>query len=78
MRGMEVRTSVALREMFVGDWEARRAEKLKAECYEDFVIRRTHRDFVYPNGESVFEVANRFHTELLRISGENEGGVVLV
>ena len=78
IRGLEVIRRAELREMFVGDWEARNIEELKAECYEDFVIRRTHRDFVYPNGEGALEAARRFNSEILRIGQETEGGTVLV
>lgn len=78
IRGLAVNTSKELREMFVGDWEARSVDELKRECYEDFVIRRTHRDFIYPNGESTWAASNRMYKELIRIAKENDKKTVLV
>ena len=78
MRGMEVKTSEKLREMFVGDWEGLDVGYLETNFYEDFVIKRTHRDFVYPGGESVVEASERFKAEIFRIAKENEGKSILV
>jgi broad specificity phosphatase PhoE len=78
LRGLKVSTSKELREMYVGDWEAKFVSDLKKDYLEDFVVRRTHRDFVYPNGESVSDASKRMHSELVRIAKENFGKTVLV
>ena len=78
LHNLEVKTSAGLREVFVGDWEGKSASELTRDYYEDFVIRRTHRGFVYPGGEGLYEAACRFKKELLTIARENKGGVVLV
>lgn len=64
--------------MFVGDWEGKLVPELVRDYHEDFVIRRTHRDFAYPGGESLYDAYVRLHNELLRIAKENVGGTVLV
>ena len=75
---LDIRVSQRLREIFVGEWDGKPMDELMRDCYEDFVIRRMHRDFVYPGGESTYDAANRLHKALLEIGRENAGGVVLV
>ena len=75
---LDIKTSERLREVFVGDWEGKFVPDLVRDCYEDFVVRRTHRGFVYPGGESTYDAACRLHKALVDIALENEGGVVLV
>lgn len=77
-RGMEILTSEKLREFFVGDWEGMDVRELRENHYEEFVIRRSYRDFTYPNGESCDEVFRRMSEELLKIAAENPGKTVLV
>lgn len=78
LRNLEVKNSKNLREIFVGDWEGMRVPELKREHYEEFVIRRTYRNFVYPNGESTYHAAERMKAELLKICGENPDKTLLV
>lgn len=78
LRNLEIKTSEKLREIFVGDWEGASVPVLKSEQYDEFVIRRTYRDFVYPNGESTYHAAERMRAELLKICEENPERSVLV
>lgn len=74
---LDVKTSENLREMFVGDWEGKYVPDLERDYGDEFLVRRTHRDFTYPGGESVYDAYVRLHSELLRIAKENVGGTVL-
>jgi len=78
LRGLTVNSSRELREMYVGDWEGKRTPDLIRDYPEDFVVRRTHRDFVYPGGEAVTDAAKRLNDEICRIARENKGGTVLI
>ena len=78
LRNLEIKTSEKLREIFVGDWEGASVPVLKSEQYDEFVIRRTYRNFVYPNGESTYHAAERMRAELLKICEENPERSVLV
>ena len=62
LRGSKVETSEMLREMHVGDWEGADVKELKN--LEEFTVRRTHRDFVYPNGEGVIDASIRMKNEI--------------
>ena len=79
-RGLEVVDSVQLREIYAGEWEGLRVEIIK-ERYGNYytdVWRAKFGTCRIPGGESVPEVAERIHGELLKIAKENRGKRVLV
>ena len=76
LHGAELETSVALREMHVGDWEGGDVKELKK--LEEFTVRRTYRDFVYPNGESVVDASVRMKNEIIRLAEANPDTTILI
>ena len=78
IRNIDVIQLQELREMYVGEWEGRLVSELLSECYEQFKIRRTYRDFCYPGGEGVYDAYLRLKGALAKIAEENEGKTVLV
>jgi broad specificity phosphatase PhoE len=72
----ELKTSRELREMHVGDWEGQDVKELKK--LEEFTIKRTYRDFVYPGGEGVVEAYKRMKKEIVRIAEENPETTILI
>ena len=76
IHSVALETSEALREMHVGDWEGGDVNELKK--LEDFTIRRTYRDFVYPNGEGVVEAADRMKREIIRLAEANPDTTILI
>lgn len=80
LRNIEIKTSVNLRELFVGDWEGADVDYLVREHYDAFVLKWLGEfgTFTFPGGESVLHGAERMYNELIKIAGENEGKVVLV
>lgn len=78
--GLEVEKRVALREIFLGEWEGRPVAELEQMYPEEFGIgwRLCFGTCRVPGGESVQEVARRICTELCRIAEECPGETVLV
>ncbi len=76
IRGLKVKVSKMLREVYVGDWEGRDASELRK--LEDFTVNRTHRDFVYPNGEDTRRAADRLHREIKRIAALHQNETILI
>jgi broad specificity phosphatase PhoE len=80
IRGLDVVDSSGLREIYAGEWEGLRIEYIKEKYgnYYTDVWRAQFGTCRIPGGESVPELAERIHTELLRISKENKGKRILV
>lgn len=78
LRGIEVKTSEKLRELYVGEWEGLTNSEIKEKYGEQMWIARTYRDFVYPSGESLYDAYLRMREEIIRIGRENEGKTVLI
>lgn len=80
LRGLEVRKSDDLREIFLGAWEGKHNVWLRENYpYEaDFIWNNYFGLFRAPDGESAPAAAERFYTEVSRIAKENEGKTVLV
>lgn len=79
-RGMEVITSVGLREMYVGEWENKSVATVKEEYGDMYDVDWTlgFGTFVMPGGESTQEAGRRFYNELERIARAEVGKTVLV
>ena len=81
MRGLEVVPSRQLREVYVGKWENRFAEDIIAEYGEDEYFGRWLGDFgnfVFPDGEAVWDAGNRFYREVLRIAEMHLGQTIII
>lgn len=81
MRGLEVIPSEQLREVFVGAWENRFAEDIIAEYGEEVYFGRWLGDFgnfVFPDGEAVWDAGERFHKEVLRIAENHPGQTIII
>ena len=76
IHGIELETSRELREMHVGDWEGADVKELKK--LEEFTVKRTYRDFVYPNGEGVVEAHERMKREITRLAELNPDTTILI
>lgn len=76
LHGIPLETSEALREMHVGDWEGADVTELKK--LEEFTVRRTYRDFVYPGGEGVTDASDRMKKEIIRLAEENPDTTILI
>ena len=76
MRGLSLKTDSELREMHVGDWEGANTEDLKK--LTEFTVERTHRDFCYPNGESVPCAAERMKNAIIKLAKENPDSTILI
>ena len=80
LRGMDVIDSRELREIYAGEWEGMHVQRIK-EVYGNYYVDVWRGQFGtcrIPGGESVPEVADRIHKELLRIAKENVGKRILV
>ena len=80
IRGLEVKTSENLREMYIGDWENLTVSFVR-EKYGDMYDKDWHGGFgtfTFPNGESTMGAGKRFRDEMAKIAEENEGKTVLV
>lgn len=79
-RGLEVIDSTGLREIYAGEWEGLRVEDIKEKYgnYYTDVWRAQFGICRVPGGESVPELAERIHAELLKIAKENRGKRILV
>lgn len=77
LHGLEITKLPELRELFVGSWEGMAVAELRDKYYEQFMIRRSYRDFVYPNGEATQNAAERIKRALTRIAEANPFRTVL-
>lgn len=78
--GLAVERRVALREIYLGDWEGRPVAELDSEYPEQFSVgwRKCFGTCKVPGGESVPELAERIYRELCTIGEECRGMTVLV
>ena len=79
-RNTEVIADKELREVYAGDWDGKSFKEI-AEKWPDAFTPEWHKNyglFCYPNGESNVEIGERFYKAVVRIAGENPGGVVMV
>ena len=78
LRGLRVQTSTQLREVYAGAWDGKSIPEITENYSPELFKSRTMRDFRYPGGESILEVAHRVYNEIERIARENEGKTILV
>lgn len=80
LRSLPVKTSEALREVFVGLWEGVLISELETVWHDEFFggWRANFGTFTPPEGESIPAARDRMYSELVRIAKENEGKTVLV
>ena len=78
LHGLPVIPDPDLRELWVGEWEGRPVEELKAEYPEAFGVWMTDPGFVQcPGGESTTDVTRRVTSAVHRIAKAHPGGTVL-
>ncbi len=80
MRGLEVKQSKMLREMYVGEWENRYVSYVR-EHYGDMFDKDWHGGFgtfTFPGGENIMSGGKRFCAEMAKIAEENPDNTVLV
>lgn len=80
MRGIEVKKSKNLRELYLGEWEGKSVNEV-LEKYGDMYVNDWlghFGTFRCPSGESTLEAGERFYSECERIASENPGKTVLV
>ena len=80
LHGLKINKSTGLREIYLGEWEAKSSGFLKSNYpYEAVFIWKNYFGlFKAPGGESAPDAGERFCNELLRIARENIGKTVLV
>ena len=80
IRGMEVKTSEKLREIFCGDWEKQSVPEVREKYPDVYDIQWIggFGTFTFPGGESTQHAGARFYKEIRRIAEENCGKTVLV
>ena len=80
IRGMEVKTSKKLREIFCGDWEMLSVPEVREKYPDVYDIQWIggFGTFTFPGGESTQHAGARFYKEIQRIAEENYGKTVLV
>ncbi len=81
MRNIEVIPRVNLREAYAGEWEGKNVDQLieiwGREMFADQWKARFG-EFTFPGGESVKDAGERFYSEILAISKENQGKTILI
>ena len=81
MRGLEVITSVNLRETYAGEWENQKVDDLISNWGENFFVnewKNSFGTFRLPGGESIQEAGKRFYDEIKAICELNMGKTVLI
>ena len=80
-KGLEVKTSPKLREIYGGDWEEMRFEDIAVK-YKDGLwklwLEGVSDEIATPNGESFKDVLKRVYDELEAIAQQNDGKEVVV
>ena len=81
MRGLEVKASQNLREMYVGAWENQKTDdiitKWGREMYENDWFGNFG-TFTFPEGESIVDGGVRFYNEVKAIAEDNVGKTILI
>ena len=78
MRGLRVITREDLREINLGVWDGMALSDILSSYSEDFA-RRSHKSFVYPDGEGVREASARLKNAVLDIArSSSDGDTVLI
>lgn len=79
MRGMEVFPAIDLREIYLGDWENRTVDDIRASYGDMYDVDWTHHFFTFicPNGESVPHLAARIRTKITYIANDYPGKTLL-
>ena len=80
IRGIEIKTSRNLREMYAGKWEGMKVEDI-IEKYPHEFIDEWKGDFgnaTLPSGERVCDAANRMHSEIFKIANEQKGKSIII
>lgn len=81
IRNIDVICSKNLREAYAGEWEGKNVDDLIAIWGKDFFTNEWKNNFglfTFPGGESIKAAAERFYSEILRISEENQGKTILI
>lgn len=78
--GLPITARKQLREINAGEWEGKTFDCLNRDYAHSFgtVWRQDMANAVCPGGESVVQLSERIHKELLRICRRNEGKTILV
>ncbi len=80
LRGLDIHSSRELREVYLGEWEGMSAVDVIDKYGDMYEVKWLggFGTFRFPEGESCAEAGARFHSEVLRIAGENEGKTILI
>ena len=77
--GMEIKTDVDLREMYVGEWQGMAVTDVAKKYPETFSVYKTNVGEARPDGgENYTELSNRADAAFRRIAKGNEGKTVMV
>ena len=81
IRGLDIISSVNLRETYVGEWENMLVDDIIEKWGREFFVDQWVNNFgrhIFPGGESTEQGGKRFFEEILRICSENEGKTILI
>lgn len=81
IHNLEIISDKNLREAYAGEWENLLVDEIIAKWGVEFFKKEwadNFGNFVFPSGESVKGAGERFYNEILNISKENPGKIILI
>lgn len=79
LRSMQVIASPELREVYIGEWEGRPLDEVRARWPYEFDVEWKEKfgSMTPPGGEPVYEAGKRMYNKLLSIAKENDGKLLV-